>query len=710
MKAPVEAVKEHWSTFWALVRASADAVRRQWRLAVFPVAAVVAIAVTSMTGLAAIGSIFRRPDDPPPFGVVGSTVLMFLGLWYLTTVILLFWSVALTSAALAALRGARISVISAIGVAVRRLPALLGFALLAATFGAALGAIERRSHWVQRALLAVFGFSWTLLSLFALTAMAGERLGTLDALRRGTTLLGSDWAARRLTTLGMGLLWVPLLALQAGALWLAGDEDSPAGVVAASISTGIIVIAWAAFWLLERVYVAAVYCYAVEGVVPASFAGEQFDGLWRAIDAAPVAARRDAGPQPTLRGWLARQELRSHRRRAAVALGIAMVLAGLSLGFDPRLRGLVAAHFPGAGARIDATNFPTGPKLLRTLRLQGEDTDGITSLVTSDGPRVFVFQKRGFVVLDDNLRVVQRTLLPPNAMAIRDVTTFEVTPGSHVLVGHAWNTSREERVVAVSPDGSVLFETPAIFSLSDLGGHRQAAGVLSAAPVRTPDGWGVAVGYDNFLFGLCFLDQRGQQRWCNRQLGTAQFTAALDCDDDGRDDIVSGPLKGNSSFGCYTTGGEHLEDVGAPRRVWAMRAVDLDGDGRKELTYASTELNHTSRFGIMRADGTTIADVHLAGRPQRHAPVAVRRTRQGPHDVVTLGPEGELVGVSMSGERWSAGRGYHALTVVDLDGDALDEIVAIGRAAAGREHGYHYPIVAWTWGRAAVARNASVRP
>jgi hypothetical protein len=100
-------------------------------------------------------------------------------------------------------------------VAVRRLPAILGLAALTAFPTAPFAAVERRSHLVVRAVMAIFGLSWTLVSLFAIVAGAGERIGPGRALRRGVALVHASWAEGRITTMGLGLLWLPLVALEA---------------------------------------------------------------------------------------------------------------------------------------------------------------------------------------------------------------------------------------------------------------------------------------------------------------------------------------------------------------------------------------------------------------------------------------------------------------------------------------------------------------
>src|SRR4029453_16936228 len=110
----------------------------------------------------------------------------------------------------------------------------------------------------------------TMISLFALTAMTNEGVGTVVALRRGTVLLRAGWAEGRLTTLGLGLLWLPLVIAE-GAAYRSFDLDPRSGLTVLYLFAALNFTIWSVLWLLERVYVAAVYCYAVEGVVPGRF-------------------------------------------------------------------------------------------------------------------------------------------------------------------------------------------------------------------------------------------------------------------------------------------------------------------------------------------------------------------------------------------------------------------------------------------------------
>ena len=339
------AVKEHWTTFWALVAASAapsgssggwrcfrwcgPGHRRptsDWRPVDDPVLPARRTMPERPFGASGRGPAPGRsvvPDHRHPDVLVGGV----------------------DPAALSALRGRRVSLVGAVA----SLPPLAGDAgfrarwrhvrsggraRLSAEAMGVTGRSWRCSVSPGRCCRCLPSRRWRASARHAVTRSAG-----------GATLLGSNWAARRLTTLGMGLLWVPLLAARSGLLWLAGDRNVPGRASQAAIRQRRNTWLWAAFWLLERVYVAAVYCYAVEGVVPASFAGEATRrDFWRAVEADPIAARTGAAPgcRRCAAGSLARNSVRAggacrecHGRRRGPGRGLPRVGSRIVVWWPP---------------------------------------------------------------------------------------------------------------------------------------------------------------------------------------------------------------------------------------------------------------------------------------------------------------------------------------------------------------------------------------
>ena len=201
-----------------------------------------------------------------------------------------------------------------------------------------------------------------------------------------------------------------------------------------------------------------------------------------------------------------------------------------------------------------------------------------------------------------------------------------------------------------------------------------------------------------------------EEQWCNRDVRDARVVATLDCNGDQREDILSLSPRGEpfEFLGCYTTDGRHFADV--PMARWVpdseLRAADLDGDGRKEITYLQLHAGH--RFGARHADGQMLAEAQFDAEmrilvandvPHRRATHARR-----PRDVVVLGPKGQLLGLSPSGQRWSAGSGMVSVTSIDLDGDGSEEVIGLDqgdwemrdRRITGRRQ---HTVSVWTWSR-----------
>jgi hypothetical protein len=691
---------ERWTTFWALVVAAAQVVRAQKRLLLFPVLALLSLVFLYAAIMLPFLTIAAVPwSDSHLSLIVDASVRLlsspwFLLLWmvfasYAATALLTFAALALTSAALQALREGEVSVVRALAAAFRRVPAILGFAALVATMGMIVSAIERRSHWLVRASVAAFGLSWTLISLFALPAMINERRGTLDSVRRGTALFRATWAEGRLTPLGLGLLWLPIIAAE-GALLSFGVSIDLTWRATAIVLCGLVnVILWVGFWLLERVYVAAVYCFATEGVVPAAFRRDDLLGMWRAIvePAAPPPSTSLTRP-PVMTP-------RPRHGRTRTRMGVA-TLAVTSLGFlawDLRGSDIGELLFPGAGLSIDAENFPDGPHLVRSrpFALDRGELNGIASVQTAAGPMVFVFGNDRMLQLDHDLKTVATYPLPAVAASLSEVEPIELSPGKNVFVGINSPSLAGSSVTAIDQEGRLVFQrsTPG------------QDGVDAVAPVRIGSTWGVAVGYNGF-YGLCLLDSRGVESWCNRDVGNVWVVTTADCNDDHIEDIVSLSDADSHGLGCYGRDGSVIETLHIPTgSPYIMRGIDLDGDGRKELAYFNLVRDRGARFGAFDLRGKPVAEVYAATASEqrwltRSKPIGVRHTASVPRDVVVLGPSGEMLGVTTAGQRWRAGTSADAFTVIDLDGDGSDEVITLSKRK------WDYPIAnhtisVWTW-------------
>ncbi len=162
--------------------------------------------------------------------------------------------------------------------ATARLPQILSWALVAATVGFVLKAIESRSETVGRIVAGLLGLAWGVVTYLVIPVLVVERRGPFDAVRRSTELLRRSWGEAIGANFGIGLLVLVLgvLAAAPAALGIylgAGVGEGLGLLVVAGIA--ISAVLWVLLGLvssaLKAILVGALYEFAADGRVPARF-------------------------------------------------------------------------------------------------------------------------------------------------------------------------------------------------------------------------------------------------------------------------------------------------------------------------------------------------------------------------------------------------------------------------------------------------------
>ena len=239
------------------------------------------------------------------------------------------------------------------------------------------------------------------------------------------------------------------------------------------------------------------------------------------------------------------------------------------------------------------------------------------------------------------------------------------------------------------------------------GDDRTGSGSRRISAIRVPgQGDFVTVGYNGFK-GLCLLDAGGVERWCNKSIGNVTFVTAIDCDGDGRDEILSKsphshPFFG-SKLGCYSPEGKLVRDLNVPAEPYGLRTFDARGDGREDLlAWYKDGLRGPLVLAAWTPGGQVLGELRLqtAMNVVNATITAVKLRAAAGSDIAVALADGWVVGTSLDGERW----GLHiagadglplALAALDLDDDGARELII----ASGKT------VSAWTWnGHAAPAR------
>jgi len=262
---------------WALAKQSFRVLFHHKRLLVFPLLSGLAVLlVIASFALGALATGLLRSGNE----VSDASVWIVGFAWYFVNYfVIVFFNCALVSCALESFRGGEVSVLEGLRAAAKRLPHIIAWALLAASVGIALRAIEERVAIVGKIVIALIGIAWTLATFFVVPVLVCEDLGPIETAKRSAAILKKTWGETIVGNAGVGLVtfFVTLAAL-AVTVFAFGALAVKLGSVAFAIVGGVLVVAiillaTLAGSALNSIALCALYLFATQGKVPQAFAG-----------------------------------------------------------------------------------------------------------------------------------------------------------------------------------------------------------------------------------------------------------------------------------------------------------------------------------------------------------------------------------------------------------------------------------------------------
>jgi hypothetical protein len=201
-------------------------------------------------------------------------------LYVLAYFVVIFFNSALVAAALDRLRGGEPDVGSGLRAAQARLPAIIGWALIAATVGLLLQALRGRTdNPLGRMAVSLVGGVWAYVTFFVIPVLVAEGIGPIEAIKRSSGLFRRTWGRQVTASFGFGFVYViaMLIAfLPAAALFAIAPL---AGIVVGVLSMALALAVVAA---LEGIFKAALYDFAT-GSVPEGFDTATLRSAYRAL-------------------------------------------------------------------------------------------------------------------------------------------------------------------------------------------------------------------------------------------------------------------------------------------------------------------------------------------------------------------------------------------------------------------------------------------
>lgn len=255
---------------------------------------------TAKPGQAAAG---EAPPDPN--GASGLSkgweitgIIYFFIFYATTTFVVIFFNAALVAAANEHFQGNPSGLGVGIRLATRRLPQILGWAILSATIGTVLRMISERSGLIGKIVIGLVGMAWTIASYFAVPALVVEGVGPFKALKLSVGTLKETWGESLVIAVGFSIAGLLINLLSIGciiggaimvAVGLAGNTPSTATNISLEVlgvligAAGIVtMVAWAILeGTLRGITQTALYRFAKTGDVPDGFDRDTMEAAFK---------------------------------------------------------------------------------------------------------------------------------------------------------------------------------------------------------------------------------------------------------------------------------------------------------------------------------------------------------------------------------------------------------------------------------------------
>ena len=264
---------DKFSRSWELVKASASVLRSDKELMLFPILS--SLATLLVLATFALPS-FMMGLFGDRFGVLEGIVAFLF--YFCQYTVIIFFNSALVGAATIRLEGGDPTFSDGLRIARSRLPAILGYAAIAATVGLILQSLKNRdNNIIVRLIGSGLGAAWTLATFLVVPVLVNREIGPIDALKESIALLKKTWGENAIGNVGIGaafgLIFV-FVMLVGIVLAIAAWQVAPAvGIAVAVVAVIALLVLGVTQAALSGIYSAALYRYAVANETPAAFQG-----------------------------------------------------------------------------------------------------------------------------------------------------------------------------------------------------------------------------------------------------------------------------------------------------------------------------------------------------------------------------------------------------------------------------------------------------
>jgi hypothetical protein len=283
-------VFERISNGFSLARSSWGVLAQDKHLIWFPIVSgflfllVVASFVFPLATLVDWNQVQQQTQDnqgKPPVWIYGVAFAFYFACYF----VIIFCNSALVACALMRFNGQEPRLRDGFALATARFPQIFAWALVSATVGVLLKAIESAYEDAGYYISLVLGTAWSVMTFFVVPVLVVEKAGPIAAVSRSTSLMVKTWGETLVGRMGinfaMFLLALPIILVFIGGAILIGNGMVAAGVALLILGVVGIILHAAISSALNTILLAALYQYAADRKVPVGFDASRFEGAFQ---------------------------------------------------------------------------------------------------------------------------------------------------------------------------------------------------------------------------------------------------------------------------------------------------------------------------------------------------------------------------------------------------------------------------------------------
>jgi hypothetical protein len=269
------------SRSWELVQASWGVLREDKELLLFPLIssiamlAVVACFALPVIGIYGLDGLGRAFDGRTTLAQYTAAFLFYVVQYF----VIFYFNAALVGAAMIRLDGGDPTLGDGLSIASSKAASILGYALIAATVGILLRAIQERVGFLGKIVVGLLGAGWSLATFLVVPVLVTRDVDPIEAVKDSAMLLKRTWGENVIGQGGIGVafffihlaIFIVGIALIIGA---AMTHSVPLIVVAVAALIVAVIAAALIHSALSGIYSAALYRYATDNKATGGFAPE----------------------------------------------------------------------------------------------------------------------------------------------------------------------------------------------------------------------------------------------------------------------------------------------------------------------------------------------------------------------------------------------------------------------------------------------------